>query len=245
VPYLPLAAARELGIPAVAVCSLNWADIFAGYCQGAEADTLRAAMLAVYAGAELFLRPAPAMPMPDLDNTRAIGPLVGLGRDRREALAARLGLAAGQRLLLSTLGGIDGGTQRVRWPRLDGVHWLLPEAWAVGRSDAHAIEALGVDMADLFASCDAIVTKPGYGAFSGAACHGLPLLAVSRGDWPEEPWLWAWQRAHSVCREISREDLGNGTLAGHLAWLWAQPPPQPVPASGAVEGAELITACLR
>ena len=32
VPYLPLAAAARLGIPAIALCSLNWADVYMHYC---------------------------------------------------------------------------------------------------------------------------------------------------------------------------------------------------------------------
>ena len=32
VPYISLEAAQHLGIPSVALCSLNWADIFRHYC---------------------------------------------------------------------------------------------------------------------------------------------------------------------------------------------------------------------
>ncbi|MCK7576803.1 MAG: hypothetical protein MZV65_13620 [Chromatiales bacterium] len=35
VPYLSLAAAARLDIPRSALCSLNWADILAGYCADA------------------------------------------------------------------------------------------------------------------------------------------------------------------------------------------------------------------
>src|SRR3546814_7444515 len=31
VPYLPIAAAAKVGIPAAALCSLNWADVYAHY----------------------------------------------------------------------------------------------------------------------------------------------------------------------------------------------------------------------
>jgi hypothetical protein len=67
VPYLILAAAERSGIPAVALCSLNWADIYAHYCGSRpEAQTLRQQMLEAYCSAVLFLKPEPAMPMPDI-----------------------------------------------------------------------------------------------------------------------------------------------------------------------------------
>ena len=46
VPYLSLAAAARAGIPAVAMCSLNWADIYAHYFHAArpEAPAIHAQM---------------------------------------------------------------------------------------------------------------------------------------------------------------------------------------------------------
>ena len=51
-------------------------------------------------------------------------------------------------------------------------------------------------MLDLIRSCDVLLTKPGYGAFTEAACNGTSVLYVARDDWPEEPWLSRWLVAH-------------------------------------------------
>ena len=82
IPYLSLAAAERLRIPALALCSLNWADILAGYCQD-EPDLaeLRAPMLAAYHSAVAVLQPAPSMPKPDLTNVQPIGPIAALAPD--------------------------------------------------------------------------------------------------------------------------------------------------------------------
>jgi hypothetical protein len=81
VPYLTLAAAARLQIPALALCSLNWADILAGYCADApDLAELRAPMLAAYnAAPSPFAATPPSMPMPDLHNARTIGPIAGIG----------------------------------------------------------------------------------------------------------------------------------------------------------------------
>ncbi len=64
VPWVPLLAARALGIPAVGLSSLNWLDILAESPVGhrlppAVSEALRHG----YAACDLFLRPAPSMPM--------------------------------------------------------------------------------------------------------------------------------------------------------------------------------------
>jgi hypothetical protein len=107
VSYLALAGAQSLGIPNVGICSLNWADIFAGYCgDRPEAGPWIERMRAIYAGADLFLRTEPSMPMVWLPNGRDIGPVTTLGTDRRAEIRALLGVPPGDRLVLVTLGGI-------------------------------------------------------------------------------------------------------------------------------------------
>jgi len=238
VPYLPLAAARRAGVPAVALCSLNWADVYRAYCghlPGAEA--VEADMRDAYRGAEPFIRPQPAMPMADLPHTCAVGPIAGLGRRRRAALRRALGLDERTRVLLVAPGGIPTAVDPSRWPDLPGWHRLLPRAWRPAGPGSSAIEDLGWPFADLLASVDVLLTKPGYGSFVEAACLGVPVLYVARGDWPEEPGLTAWLEAHDRARRIPREDFYAGRFGHHLAALLAAPAPTPPRPTGAQEAA--------
>ena len=76
VPYRILAAAARAGIPAVAMCSLNWADIYRHFCGTLPgAATLIEQMLAAYRNARAFLQPAPSMPMADLENRITNAPM--------------------------------------------------------------------------------------------------------------------------------------------------------------------------
>ncbi len=145
-----------------------------------------------------------------------------------------------EKLILVAMGGIDFRLPMENWPRLDGVRWLVPQAWHIVRDDIIAFEPLGLPFGDLLASCDAVFTKPGYGTFVEAACASVPVLYVSRGDWPEEPYLVQWLQQHGVCRVVGRERLQGGDLEDVLRDLWSHPKP-PVPeASGAAEAAEIL-----
>lgn len=235
VPYLTLAAAREAGIPAVALCSLNWLDIFHHYCGGRPgAEQIEAAMEAAYAGAESFLRPTPSMAMERLPNTRAIGPVAAPGRSRREELAERLGLAPGERLVLVGMGGIEPAVALSHWPEVPGVRWLAP---GLQRPDGVATEALGLSFSDLLASADALITKPGYGSFAEAAACGVPVAYVPRGDWPEEPCLVEWLTARGGCLPLPREDYESGRVASTLDALLACGPVPVLPPTGVAQAA--------
>ncbi len=247
IPYLPLAAAHRVGLPAVALCSLNWADLLTTYCPDApDLAELRRVLLEAYASAQVFLRPAPSMPMPDLSNTQAIGPVATLGRDRRAEVANRLGLGVGERLGLIALGGVDMNLPMAHWPRLPGWRWLAPAAWRVARSDVHNHETLAdLPFVDVLCSCDLLLTKPGYGSFAEAACNGVPVLYLERDDWPETPWLAAWLETHGRAMAIDRRRLEAGDLRGPLAELMARPVrPRPRP-DGVMEAVTCLQAYFR
>lgn len=243
VPYLSLAAARVAGVPAVAMCSLNWADIYRYYCaEDAACGAIGAQMLEAYHSARCFLKLQPAMPMADISNTRNIGPVARTGRDQRAALDATLPLGKGEKLVLVAMGGIEFRLPVERWPRLPGISWLVPQAWGVERDDMPALESLGIPFGDVLASCDAVLTKPGYGTFAEAACAGVPVLYVGRKDWPEEPFLVNWLELHGVCIEVERERLHTGELGDLLAQVWrSSKPPRPL-ATGADEAAQYLLA---
>lgn len=247
IPYLPLAAARACGIPAVAVCSLNWADILQHYCGGmAGADELVGDIRQHYAAAELFLRPTPSMPMDTLGNTAAIGPLISVGRSRRAELQQALQLPSGKRLVLLTLGGIAGSVDISQWPAFDDTVFLVPATWlddsspGIDSKGFRSIESTRMSFADLFSSCDALITKPGYGAFAGAGCCGLPVLYAERGDWPEEACLSAWLQQVGRAASIGWPQLAQGNFARILDELLARPSKPPAEANGAAQALQLI-----
>lgn len=233
IPYRILRAAREREIPAVALCSLNWAAIYAACCAAGEADAAMVAeMRACYRSAELFLAPEPALPMPELENYRAIGPIARRGTDRRQELLQRFNLPAQTRLVLVALGGVATKLPLETWPRRPGVVWLDVHPGGSGRDDFISHAETGMAFIDLLATSDAVITKPGYGTYAEAVCNGVPILTLQRPDWPETRYLNAWARCNGRLAEISAADFAAGRFDAALDALWALAAPPPPQAGG-------------
>ncbi len=190
-----------------------------------------------YANADAFLRATPGMSMNSLPNLIPVSPIAAIGTNRRAELNQRLKLSTGEKLVLISLGGIASRLPIERWPRIDGVRWLVQQSWQVEHPDAIILETLqtknfcpGTRMSfcDLLASSDALICKPGYGSFVEAACSGVPVLYVSRADWPESPALITWLQQYGLCREVSRDALKQGDVAEVLKELWNTQRPDPV-----------------
>lgn len=244
-PYRILAAAARRTIPALAMCSLNWADLYAHFC-GDEpgAEGILTQMRGAYAGARAFLCPAPSMPMADLPNRIAIGPVARLGQDRRAEVLHRFALPADTRLILVSLGGVESRLDVARWPALSALRWIVPASWNADRADALPFEALDMDFVDALRSADALITKPGYGNFVEAACNGVPVLYAARQDWPEQGVLEEWLRAHASCGRIRRDQLEAGDFAAELAALLAAPRRRAVAPDGIAQAVGHLAALL-
>jgi len=240
VPYLTLAAAAQAGIPAVALCSLNWADIYRHYFSArAEAPGILAQMEAAYGSARAFLCPEPSMPMPFLTNRVPVGPIAAQGRNRREALLEKLQLEHDQALVLVAPGGVDTRFAIEGWPQGQGIHWLVSERWQVQHADASPLERSGPGFTDLVASCDAVLGKCGYGTVTECAVNGTPLLYIPRPDWPEEDTLRCWLEARAAALPVARHCLETGDLRATVLAARAFAVRRP-DATGAVQAADYL-----
>ncbi len=217
VPYKSLAAAQVAGIPAVAMCCLNWADIYRHYAPDDEVSRgIHKQMLAAYNSAEIFLKVSPTMPMDSLYRTATIAPIAQVGVAQRALALSRCGASDDDKLVLVAMGGIDYRLPMEKWPRIAGVRWLVPQAWNIQRDDTSALETMGMCFGDLLASCDAVLTKPGYGTFAEAAYAGVPIIYVSRGEWPEQSYLVQWLKQNGVGLEVGQDVLEQGAMQSVL-----------------------------
>ncbi|MDE3022737.1 MAG: hypothetical protein KGI54_12915 [Pseudomonadota bacterium] len=240
VPYLLTEAARRADIPSVALCSLNWADIFHGYFAGrAGMHEIEDVMREAYESCKVFFMPQPSMPMLNLSRRIAIGPVAMTGCNRREILNDLLHLSPDDRLVLVNLGGIPFEIDFRIWPREENLHYLVDTPVSLSPW-LHALPALDMRFNDILASCDVLLTKPGYGNFVGAACHGVGVLYVRRLDWPEEPYLVSWLKEHARCCEISQERLETGQMSGPIKKLFEQPEKPKVEPKGIDEACQVI-----
>lgn len=241
VAYLPLAAAQRLGVPGIALCSLNWAGIYRHYfARRPEAAAILEQMETAYNSAEAFLVPQPSMAMPELVNPVPIGCLARLGQQRRAQLRRRLGASRDERLVLVSLGGTQSAVPLQPWPALDGIRWIVPAAWKLERPDICSFESLGWSFTDVLRSSDGLLGKCGYGTVCECACNGTPLFYFPRPDWPEERVLLDWLQNHGRCQLLPRDPRRTEDIRAALERCWARPAPARPQAAGASEAAELV-----
>ncbi|WP_372779103.1 hypothetical protein [Litorivivens sp.] len=233
VDHTPLSAARELGIPAFAMCSLNWADILeslffedANAVSDTDGGTLAKVcrdIRAVYNGAEAFLRVSPGMGMKSLTNLHRVNVLAREGE--RYDLHQRLGVPEHHRLVLLSLGGITQRLELDRWTLPDNTHWIVPDNACVptDRSRITPFAELNMRFIDVLTSVDILLTKPGYGSFCEAWRNQTSVLYVRRPRWAEEAALIDWIQRHTPAQEVSLEAFERGNITGAMMALLQRP----------------------
>lgn len=227
ISYLGIAAAAALGMPAVALCCLNWAGVYRHYfADQPEAGRIIDEILAAYHQARVFLTTPPVWGMPEIHNQRQTGLLARKGRSQRESLRRTLGLAPSTRLILVGLGGVRTRLPMENWPVAADDHWLVPAGWEIQRPDISAIEASGLSFSDLIASVDLVLGKTGYGLVSECAVNATPLVYIERPDWPEDQPFSAWLNRHGRCAPVTREQVEQGNIDRVMAALLSREAPE-------------------
>ncbi len=234
ISYLSIVAAAEANIPSLAYSCLNWAEIFDDYFHGNnDAQVIYQQMLEAYRHADVFLRPAPAMPMQAL-NTQSIGPVASIGKNHHQHICSTLNLPPHTKLTIASLGGVSTQLSCQHWPELSHHHYLVPGDVqnAEQRADVSTLQQAQVQFQDALASASVYLTKPGYGAFSGAACHGIPVIYTERDQWPEQTHLVEWLNKQVACEKISQQQLQQGHFEQALVSLLNKPKPDAIPPLG-------------
>jgi len=162
IPYLSLEAASMVGIESVAMCSLNWADIFKAYCGDyLGAGNIHSEILHAYSKASLFLQPAPSMPMSNLAAAHTascgtilqpISPLAISGNKvSPEILSQRCrsntennkgdhiissSTTPLTRFILIAVGGVGIDSFPLdSWPVIENIIWIFPDQTLLTQSD--------------------------------------------------------------------------------------------------------------
>ncbi len=250
IPYLPIAAAKANGIPAIAYSSLNWVDTLLENSAVAEALAGEIALMRkVYASADWFIQPEPSIPMTWLadsgrDNRFPVAPVSSFPKNRRDELNRLLGLDAAASVVLVSLGGIPMARALNHWPRLDGVQWLVDAPADPDRGDQFSIQRLGWPFPDLIGSADLLITKPGYGTFTEAARCGLPVLNIERADWAESRYLIDWLKNIVPLITVPLEQVRAGSIGDEIMTLLAQGRRPGIRENGVPAASELIISSL-
>jgi hypothetical protein len=242
ITYSSLAAAHQVGLPAVGVSSLNWADIYQAYCGVyEESQSIIEQIFAAYNSADAFLQLTPHLPMPHITNRASIGPSARLSPTSLGVVRQRARLTNYTRVVLVGFGGIQGTGRPSSLPELANTVWVSEQSASEGRNDVYSLKDLDLQFYEAVPDADLVVTKPGYGTIVEAACQGARVLLQERPDWPETEIMMAWLEEHGCFAPISGLAMATGNIGAKVDALLQRHVPTPFPQpSGADEAAKII-----
>ncbi len=265
IPAIPLAAAQRSGIPDVAIGNFSWDWIYETYAStDFQWEFFVEKFRAVYEQTGLLLRLPFAPPMEQFPNRKDIPLLASPGRSRREDILnsnPEIRNRSGHSNIVSSL--------NPRASDLPPVHdrpWVLLSFTSLDL-DARAVEKIGklsgdyeffcvepmsfpgscihsirrdeVCFADILASCDIVVSKPGFGLVSECIVNRKPLVWSDRGEFAEYPYLVEGIGRYLKNAFLPSEKLYAGELRSGLEAVQNAPEPDGfIGRSGAEQAAE-------
>ncbi len=243
IPAIPLQAAHARGVPALAVGNFAWDWIYEDFVASDSAwQPVIAAFRAGYSQCDLLMRLPFAEPMAAFPRRVDLGVPARPGQNRRAEIAAATGADPTKRWILlsfTTLDWDDAALDRVRALRDWEFFTVEPLGWP--GPNFHTLQRRNVSYADALASCDAVLTKPGFGVLAECAVNQKPMIYVERTDFREYPVLEAAVKRYFRHVHLPAEQLYRGEIRAALEAIESAPPPQEsVRAGGDAEAASII-----
>lgn len=216
---LGLEVAVSASIPSVLVENFTWDWVYANYPNSPCDLRKHGRRLAqVFAGAELRIQTEPVC-QPQVTAVQ-VPPVARSPRLERSDLRRRLGVPAGEPMIVVSMGGVPWDCRDFTdFDHTEGP-WIVIPGGSESGAERHGRMILLPFHADVFhpdlvAASDLVVSKLGYSTVAETYRAGAALAYVTRQRFPESPILAGWVEEHMVAAEIGEELLRNG------AWLEA------------------------
>ncbi|MCU0781372.1 MAG: hypothetical protein MUF04_09775, partial [Akkermansiaceae bacterium] len=244
IPSIPLEAAAEAGLPAVAAGNFSWDWIYAPF---AARDARWGAVIRMfeegYRQAKLLLK-LPFSPAMTIFSKQVDIPLLAKpGRARRSEIAAHTGADKDKRWVLLAFTTLDWDAAALgAVAALDAFEFFTvkPLEWP-GHRNIRAVDRRQFGFSDVLASVDLAVSKPGYGILSDCVANAKPLVYAEREDFIEYPLLERELKRYLKHVHIPAADLYAGRLEAALAAVNTAPePPETLPGGGAEQAAAIL-----
>jgi len=199
IPAIPLAAAQRSNIANIAIGNFSWDWIYADYAKtDLHWEFFVEKFRAVYEETDLLLRLPFAPPMEQFPNQKEIPLLASPGTSCREKIRnSKFDIRAsnflpdpGRQWVLLSFTSLDLSFQALENIRAhDDYEFFCVEPMEFPNSCIHSIDRHKVSFADVLASCNIIISKPGFGLVSECIVNNKPLIYSDRGDFAEYPYL--------------------------------------------------------
>ncbi|HKN87938.1 MAG TPA: hypothetical protein VJV04_13840 [Nitrospiraceae bacterium] len=245
IAYLAIEAAASANIPVVGLSSICWDQVLMHFHDKAtsESASVIKQIQCSYALADLMIRVAPAISMPVFRRPSDISPIAMRAEVNRQGVRYALGASVDERIVVIAFGGIR--LTSLPWNRIEamtGYRFIVPGPVPSGIQRVVSSEALPFRFQTIMASCDIILTKPGYGTIVEAVASGTRVVYVRRYNFADEVNLLAYLHRYGYGLELSIEDFLNGRWEQTLQAVMAVPALQTSPpaATGAAEAADIL-----
>ena len=243
IPAIPLEAAHSNKIPCLALGNFAWDWIYSPFIQEDErwqalVDQFREA----YGRVDLLLRMPFAEPMSAFPRIEDIPLAAKAGATRRDELSRMTGAQLGKKWVLLSFTSLDWSPAAIaEIESLKEYEFFTVKPLHWNAQNIHAVDRELVPFADVMASCDVVVSKPGFGVLSECIVNGKPFIYAERENFVEYPILVESTKRFLKNQHIPAKDLYAGRLVTALDSIWTQPdPPETLKAGGDVIAAERI-----
>ena len=230
IPAIPLAAAQKSGLPNIAIGNFSWDWIYEDFAKtDFHWEYFVEKFRDVYAQTGLLLRLPFAPPMEQFPKRKNVPLLANPGQARREEIInmSYNDISADKSWILLSFTSLALNVRALENIRaLSGDYeFFCVDPLEYPGSCIHTIDRHQVCFADILASCDIVISKPGFGLVSECIVNNKPLIYADRGDFAEYPYLVEGIEKYLKNVHIPSDDLYAGKLRSCLEAIQKAPSP--------------------
>ena len=245
ISYLAIEAGARANIPALGLSSLCWEQVLI-HLQDETPPASSAVIEQIqqaYSLADLMIRVAPSIAMPAFRRTVEVGPIAARLTADHQGVRQALGASQHERIVVIAFGGIP--LTSLPWHQIEamtGYRFIVPAPVPPRTQRVISADTLPFSFQTLMASCDILLTKPGYGTIVEAVASGTRVVYVRRYNFVDEDSLISYLHQYGRGLELSVEDFMNGQWQTAMNAAISLPAPQSSspPATGAAEAADIL-----
>ena len=228
IPALPIEAAAMTGIPCLAVGNFAWDWIYAEFIsQDPGWREIVDILHEEYAKTDLLLRLPFCETMQAFPHIEDIPLVASPGNSRRNMIAGLTRSDPGKKWILLSFTTLDWTDETLaKIERITEYEFFTVHPLEWHRRNIHALPRGPMIFADILASMDAVISKPGFGILSDCIANRKPLIYADRSDFREYPILVDAIRKYIKHVHIPAVELYRGNLQESLDCIWESPEPE-------------------
>ena len=227
IPALPIEAAAGIGIPRLAVGNFAWDWIYSEFiAEDAAWQAIVDIFREEYAQTDLLLRLPFCEQMQAFPRIEDIPLVTSPGQACKQEIARLTGADPAKKWILLSFTTLDWSEQALkRVERITEYEFFTVRPLEWRRSNIHPLHRGPLTFADILASMDAVISKPGFGILSDCIANQKPLIYADRSHFREYPILVDAIRRYIRHVHIQVGKLYAGDLEESLARIWESPEP--------------------